>query len=112
MRVVEKAMLYPQACAVTGWEDGPFVDTGVTIPAGRDYRLYLRTSVVIEAGEKAGMVPADELEKTAAERDELVGQVAALEGKVAVLTAMIEAVSEKPQPVERPKPAPRKKASA
>lgn len=112
MRVVEKAMLYPQTCAVTGWEDGPFVDMGVTIPAGRDFRLYLRTSVVEEAGEKTGMVPGEKFEKVAAERDDLVGQVAALEGKIAVLTTMIEAVSEKPKPVEKPKPAPRKKASA
>lgn len=106
MRIVEKAMLYPQGCAVTGWEDGPYVDLGVTIPAGRDYRLYLRTAVVEEAGEKVGMIPAAELEKVTSERDDLIGKVAALEGKVAVLTTMIESVSEKP------KPKPRKKAAA
>ena len=104
MRVIEKAMLYPQGCAVTGWEDGPYVDMGVTIPAGRDYRLYLRTSVIEEAGEKVGMVPAAELEKAITERDGLVAEVAGLEGKVAVLNKMIESVSAKP--------APRKKATA
>lgn len=57
MRKTDRAALYPQKCLVTGRNDGPFVDFGVMIPAGRDTRLYVRATQVERAGQLVGMVP-------------------------------------------------------
>jgi hypothetical protein len=61
LRVVEEAVLYPTTCAVTGRSDGPFVDCGVTIPPGPDFRIYLLAQIVKEAASKLDMVPASDL---------------------------------------------------
>lgn len=61
---------------MTGRSDGPFVDFGVIIPAGRDQRLYIRSRVVEKAAPLVGMVPR-------AEHEELKAQIAAMEDKMA-----------------------------
>ena len=78
---------------MTGRSDGPFVDFGVIIPAGRDQRLYIRAKVVEKAAPLVGMVPK-------AEHDELKAQVAAMEDKMAEyeaqaakFEALVEALS-------------------
>ena len=83
MRKTDRAALYPQKCAVTGRNDGPFVDFGVMIPAGRDSRLYLRTTQVERAGAMVGMVPQ-------AEYDALKGEVLEMRERLAEYGARIE----------------------
>lgn len=83
MRTTERAALYPQKCLVTGRSDGPFVDFGVIIPAGRDQRLYIRSKVVEKGAPLVGMVPK-------AEHDELKAQIAAMEDKLADYEAQAE----------------------
>ena len=68
---------------MTGRSDGPFVDFGVIIPAGRDQRLYIRSIVVAKAAPLVGMVPK-------AEHDELKAQIAAMEDKMAEYEAQAE----------------------
>jgi hypothetical protein len=60
MRKVKKMVMYPKSCAVTGRSDGVAIDTGITIPPGPAYRIYLRESVVTEMAKKLKMVPEDE----------------------------------------------------
>lgn len=60
----------PYQCAVTGRDDGEIVDFGVEIP-GWDPHLYLRVSVVEEAGRLIGMVPKAEVDKLEAALNDL-----------------------------------------
>lgn len=76
MRLTDRAALYPQKCLVTGRSDGPFVDFGVIIPAGRDQRLYVRAKVVEKIAPALGMVPK-------ADHEELKAQIAAMEDRLA-----------------------------
>lgn len=76
MRLTDRAALYPQKCLVTGRSDGPFVDFGVIIPAGRDQRLYVRAKVVEKIAPALGMVPK-------ADYEELKAQIAAMEDRLA-----------------------------
>lgn len=75
--------MYPQKCLVTGRSDGPFVDFGVIIPAGRDQRLYIRSKVIERGAPLVGMVPK-------AEHEELKAQIAAMEDKLADYEAQAE----------------------
>ena len=52
---------YPYACAVTGRDDGPCVDFAIDME-GVDPHLYLRLSVIEEAGKLIGMVPKAEVD--------------------------------------------------
>lgn len=83
MRKTDRAALYPQKCAVTGRTDGPFVDFGVIIPAGRDQRLYIRQPVAEKCGQTVGMVPQ-------AHYDELKAQVGEMEERLADYGERIE----------------------
>ena len=83
MRTTERAALYPQKCLVTGRTDGPFVDFGVIIPAGRDQRLYIRSAVLERGAPLLGMVPK-------AEHEELRAQIAAMEDRLAEYEAQAE----------------------
>lgn len=71
MRVVNRATLYPYKCSVTGRDDGMMMDMGVTIPAGRDWRLYLRQPVLEDAAKRLKMVPQAEADEIKVERDRL-----------------------------------------
>lgn len=85
MRVVDAAERPPRKCAVTGREEGPFVDFLTQIDPGNPAlpnNLYLRAAVVEEAAKKLGMVPktevdtlVDQLSKVTADLDELRGDM-------------------------------------
>lgn len=108
-------MLFPQKCSVTGWDHGDLMDMGVTIPAGRDWHLYLRTSVIEEAAGKLGMVTATKFADIRKENAELGKSVEELTAKVAVFQTMIDAISNGVESQSEPaakKPTARKKVAA
>ena len=75
MRLVEGPLQFaPHVCLATGRDDGLFVDFEVE-PAQVDPRLYLRASIVEEAGQLLGMVPKAEIvalqDRVAAMDDEI-----------------------------------------
>lgn len=101
MRVVEKAVLYPGTCAVTGKSRGPFVDTGVTIPPGKDYRIYIRAEMVREAAAKLDMVPAADLVAAHEEIERLEKKIEkdakAVDASHRLLDAVVEARKTRPK---------------
>jgi len=98
MRVVDAAERPPRKCAVTGREQGPFVDFLTQIDPGSPAipnNLYLRAAVVEEAAKQLGMVPksevdtlADQLAKVTADLDDLRG-VHELSTELETLTSKI-----------------------
>ena len=86
MRIEEKRFVYaPYTCAVTGRNDAPMVDMDVDI-SGLDQHLYLRCSVVEDAGRLLGMVSKSEL-------DEVTTQLKALEVKIEALRVVASAIT-------------------
>jgi len=64
--ITEKATQYPFACALTGTEKGPFIDTGVVLDAAGPYdrHIYISVETVKELAQVAGVGPsAAEIER-------------------------------------------------
>lgn len=83
MQIAEAPLhAYPHTCVVTGRDDGPVVDFNIEIE-GIDPHLYLRLSVVEEAGKLIGMVPKAEVEKLEAALNAYGEELARLQERVA-----------------------------
>lgn len=72
---------YPYACAVTGRDDGPVVDFAIELD-GVDPHLYLRLSVIEEAGKLIGMVPKAEVEKLTQQLSDFAEEIVDLQKRV------------------------------
>jgi hypothetical protein len=90
MRVVEVAERLPRKCAVSGNENGPFIDFQQELrpvnPNEPNF-LYLRAGIVEEAAKKLGMVPKREV-------DNLLGQLEGLKGELDELRKDMETYAE------------------
>jgi len=93
LRKTDRAALYPQKCAVTGRTDGPFVDFEVTVPAGRDQRLYIRQPVAEKCGQAVGMVPQAEYDALKAEVTQMEEALAEYGERIEKFQSLIEGVS-------------------
>ena len=59
MRIVDVAEAPPGYCAVLGRSDGPYIDTGSSIPE-YDPRVYVSLEAVKEMAKMIGMVPEEQ----------------------------------------------------
>ena len=105
MRKTQKAMLYPNKCAVSGRHDGEMIDTGITVTTvSKPYRIYLRQPVVEEMGKKFGMVKRISWNEAQEKIAELEAKIEADKPKVEAATRMLNMMSDKPaKPVVEPK---------
>jgi hypothetical protein len=93
MRKVNKMLMYPKACAVTGRAEGPAIDTGITVPPGRAFRIYLRENVVKEMAAQVKMVPEDEFIAAMDRGAELEAELAEMRDKLTEAQDIINAWS-------------------
>lgn len=93
----------PHACAVTNRDDGTVVDFGVEL-VGWDPHLYLRASVVEEAGRLLGMVEKAKVDELEHALTSLSASFAELQERVAVYESAESSLSAlralEPEPVE------------
>ena len=82
--IVDKALVAPAKCLVSGDIDGPFVDLGIRIPYVDPY-AYLHTSVAEQIGLSVDMVPRREV-------DAIEERLAALEAESAELREFAAAI--------------------
>ncbi|HEX6456244.1 MAG TPA: hypothetical protein VF009_06960 [Solirubrobacterales bacterium] len=75
MRLTEVAENTPRNCAVTGRDDGPFIDFQKVIDSPLPTHLYLHVLIVEEAAKRLGMVPAKDVEKLRADLAEMSGRI-------------------------------------
>jgi len=91
MRLTDKAERKPPGhCAVTGREDGPFIDfqVGLDLPRNEPYQLYLHKLIVEEAAELCGMMRAKEVQEVIEELKELRGELAQLNEALGALDVL------------------------
>lgn len=85
--IVDKALIAPAKCAVTGDMDGPFIDTGSWVRHHDPY-VYLHVPLVeYYARELLGMVSRDKLE-------ELEAQLSSYQAEVEELQRFVDATVE------------------
>lgn len=79
---------YPYACAATGRDDGELVDLQIEV-AG-DSHIYLRKSVIEEAGKLIGLAPAAEVERVAEMAAGLTERLTELEAQVDTYKSIVD----------------------
>ena len=108
MQLVETPAIRPHLC-VDGSQAGPVVDTMITHPAYG--RMYWPKRLVVEAARLYGMVPREEHDAAVEAATGLAVRVAELEGEVAELQPVRDAISrassryeDEPPPPKPPAP--------
>lgn len=91
MNVIARAEAHPAACAVTGFTEGPFVDTHARCRQINPH-IYLHVSVARAAGLAVGLVDGSELQSVALENERLRAELDRAETELADLNAVIDAV--------------------
>lgn len=89
--IVQKATSHPGACAVSGFSDGPFLDTGARCH-NLNPHIYLNVDVLKQMARAVGMVPNSDL---AAARDELAqleARLAQCESELATANHQLDAI--------------------
>lgn len=82
---------YPYACAVTGRDDGPVVDFAIELE-GVDPHLYLRLSVIEEAGKLIGMVPKAQVDEVRQRLSDLAEELVEAQRQIAAYEQIKEGI--------------------
>lgn len=91
MRIVEKAVLPPYECAVTGRVDGKILDTMVTFPPGVAAHLYLREGAVMDMARMFGAVSREDHAEAQARIKELELRIATSEHEAQAAKDLLDA---------------------